>query len=154
MLELQAVIEAVKGLLEERFPGEPRYTEILPKGFQRPSSLVESGPVELTDASAECLEVTAGIKVTLFAKVDSYHNSNSAELSRRMMSVLELFAVGYLEVGDRRLHVIGNVGKCGLDYAEVTLSLRYQDDRPGGEEWPLMGEVQTIVEGGISNGTA
>lgn len=146
MLALNAVLEAAKGLLGERFPGEARYTNQVPKNFTRPSFLVEGGPLRMADADCGALDITAEVKITCFTPVDAYYNSDSAELIRRMTAVQELFAVGYLRVGDRALHVVGNTGEYFLDFAEVTVALQYQDDRPGAEDWPLMGEAHINIK--------
>ena len=59
MLSFLAITEAVKGLVEERYPGNTVYMERVPVDFARPSFLVELGPVEMLDASCGCLEVKA-----------------------------------------------------------------------------------------------
>lgn len=149
MLELTAIMGAVKALLEERLSGEPCYLGVLPDEFSRPSSLVESGAVEMTDGTAGCLGMTTTVKVTLFPSVDANQNNDSEEVARRMMNVLELFAIGYLGVEDRALHVIQNTGQCQSDRAVITVQVQYQDDQPGEEDWPMMSEVQTNLKGEI-----
>lgn len=151
MLSFSAIIDAAEGLLRERFPGEAYYRERVPVDFVRPSFLTELGPTEMADASWECLEVQAVVKVTAFAPVDEYQNSSAEELMRRMAAVQELFGVEGLRVGDRVLHVAANKGNCQLDYAEVTVTFKYQDDRPtSGKDWPLIEtvRVKTNLEGG------
>ena len=43
--------------------------------------------------------------------------------------------------------MIANKGNCQFDYAEASVSFQYQDVRPGGEDWPLMGEVNVNMKG-------
>lgn len=152
MLTPKEIMDAVQELLEERFPEEKVYRNLTPTGFSRPSWLIYLGPIAMLDASAGCLEVRASMKVTAFVTVDEYHNSHMDELQRRMMAVQELFAVEGLRVSDRVLHVVGNTGESQFDFAEVTVTLHYQDDRPGAEDWPLMGEIQVSVRDGGTPG--
>ena len=97
----------------------------------------------MLDASCACLEVKATVVVTAFVEADDYYNSHVPDLMTRMGAVQELFAVDGLQVEDRFLHVTANKGNCQFDYAETSITFQYQDDRPGGDEWPLMGEIQT-----------
>lgn len=142
MLTPKEIVDAVAGLLEERFPGDPVYRNITPIGFQRPSSLVTYTTQRMTDASYNAVEIEAGVSLVVFVAVDEYHNSHMDELVRRMSAAQELFAVEGLRVGDRVLHVTGNAGIPNFDYAEIAITLRYQDDRPTqGQDWPLIEEV-------------
>jgi len=143
MLTPKQILDAVAGLLKERFPGEPVYQNITPIGFARPSSLVTYTSQKMADASCATVEVEAGVAVDIFVAVDEYHNSHLEELARRMTSVQELFAVEGLEVEDRVLHVAGNAGTVNFDFAEISITLRYHDDRPReGRDWPLVEEVR------------
>ena len=42
MVTQNAVIDAVKTAIRQRFPDEPVYVNVLPKNFERPSFLVEN----------------------------------------------------------------------------------------------------------------
>lgn len=146
MVELTKIVEAVQGLIGERFPGEEVHTGRVPSGFTRPSFLVELGPVELADASCGCLELKVAVKATAFVEADEYGNSHVPELLRRMAALQELFAAEGLRVEDRVLSLQKSVGNCQFDYAEVTATLQYQDDRPGEKDWPLMGDIRTKIK--------
>lgn len=146
MLSFNAILDAVVDLLNERFPADKIYTNLVRKGFSRPSFLVELEKIEMEDASAATLELSVPVKVTVFTEVDECHDSHMEGLVRRMAAVQELFAVEGLRVNDRVLHVGMVEGECNYDYAEVTVPLHYLDDRPGGREWPLMGEIGARVE--------
>lgn len=145
MLSLQNIREAVGSLLGERFPGQNTYHNLVPQDFSRPSFLIEIGPTSISDVSCDLVEMEIALTVTCFVEVDEYYNSHVEELEARMMSVQELFCVGYLKVQNRALHVISNRGQCGFDYATVTVTFRYRDDRPKQGEWPLMGAVHTKI---------
>lgn len=148
MLSINEILESVKGLLAERLPDIPLerfYTNRTPVDFERPAALITFGRITMEDASCACVEVTLPVVIDLFVAVDEYHNSHIEELARRMLAVQELFAAGALLVGDRALHVVFNEGNCNFDYAEITVTLRYQDDRPGGEDYPLIASVRTTI---------
>lgn len=147
MLNINDVVEALAGMIGEYFPDETVYQNRIPTDFVRPSFLVEAGAIQMSDASSECVDINAQFVVTTFVETDEYYNSHIPELRRRMMAVQELLAVGYLKVGGRYLHISGNMGEPFFDYAEIKLTLSYQDDRPGGEDWPLMGEVNVNMKG-------
>lgn len=154
MLNPNTILTALEERLGERFPGRRVYRDLVPEGFERPSFLVSLGSVEMADASCDTLDVKTQLVVTAFETVDRYHNTHVAALAGTMMLVQELFAAAYLRVGDRALHVAGNKGEYHYDYAEITVTLSYQDDRPGGETWPPMGAVSLNLTGGIADGTA
>lgn len=146
MIAPKETMDAVAEVLEERFPGETVYRNLVPTGFTRPSFLLAYGPVKLKDATCGTLDVETGLTITAFVTVDEYHNSHVDELHRRTAAVQELFAVEGLRVGDRVLHVVGNTGSVNFDYSEVQVLLRYRDDRPvEGRDWPLMETVTTGV---------
>ena len=146
MLSLQSIREAIGSLLSERFPGETIYHNLVPQDFARPSFLVEIGATSVSDASCGLIELEIPIMVTCFVKTDEYYNSHIEDLEARMMSVQELFCVGYLQVQNRALHVVSNKGQCGFDYATAAITFRYKDDRPTQGQWPLMGAVHTKIK--------
>jgi len=149
MISIETIISAAEDLVAGQFSSDEKYRNLTPRDFKRPSFLFEGGPVKTAPAGISLLEVTATITITIFVEVDAYHNSHIQELEQRMMSVKELFAVGYLRVGDRALHVINTDGNYQFDFATVQVTLNYLDDCPGdGKTWPLMGEVHTTIKEG------
>lgn len=151
MVKPNDLLEAVKGLLRTRYPELPEealYTNYAPSGFLRPSFLVETGPRTMVSAGRNTLEVEAVVIVTAFATVDKIRNSQIEVLEERTMDVQLLFAAGKLEIGRRgddeyrALEVESVAADVGNDWGEVTVTLRYLDDRPlEREEYPLMGEA-------------
>ena len=59
----------------------------------------------------------------------------------------ELFAIGFVRVGDRALHVDSDVtSRTADDGMEVTITLHYLDEAPGeAETEPPITEVQTTM---------
>ena len=146
MVSFNAILEAGRELLEGRFPGETVYVNLAPSGFTRPSFLAALGEIHMEDAGADTLALSLPLELKAFVEVDSYHHSHIPELITRTAAVMELFAVSGLRVGDRVLGVAETRAEYNYDYADITVLLSYHDDRPGGEDWPLMGEITTKTE--------
>ena len=130
--------EALKESLDALFPGELIYENETPKNFVRPSSLLEMGKRTMTDLTAAQVNVTQEVQVTLFDEVDAYHNSQVQVLEERQLRLMEALAGGYLRVEDRALDISDVAGQVFLDYAEVTFTLTWAEDRRAAETRPLM----------------
>ena len=117
MITNNYIADAIAGLVEKAFPGEPVYRDYAPTGFQRPSNLVEM--------SGGKFYPTFGC-----GQVEPYHQQDDMELTRRQMKLLGLFLPGYVKVKDRAPHVLdeGEMGN-GLDFAALTVTLSYVLDR-------------------------
>jgi hypothetical protein len=140
-MTLQDILGGVKAALEAEWPDAPVYQNRRPKGFARPSFLVEGGPVTQDEMGGQMEQFTAKVTVTAFLPTDSYHNSDAAELSRRMSEVMALFAGGYVQIGARCPRVTALTGDYGFDYAEVIATLGWNEAWQEGEEYPLMREL-------------
>lgn len=140
----QKISAAIAQALEETFPGETVYHDIVRRDFARPSSLVVLEKVELDPASfgLAAVELRFQWKLTTFAKVDEVHDSHLLELTARAMALLALFGQGYVKVADRALKVRSATADTGgYDAAEVTAALTLTVDR--GEFTP--GEMLDIM---------
>ena len=76
------------------------------------------------------MELRPQLTLTTFVKVDSYHQQDTQELTRRQMILMGLFLPGYIKVKDRAPHVLdeGEMEN-GLDFAAITVTLSYTLDR-------------------------
>lgn len=131
MITNNDIADAIAGLVEKAFPGEPVYRDYAPTGFQRPSNLVEiSGGKFYPNFGCGQVELRPQFTLTTFAEVDSYHQSDDMELIRRQMKLMGLFLPGYVKVKDRAPHVLdeGEMEN-GLDLAALTVTLSYVLDR-------------------------
>lgn len=140
----QKIGAAIAQALEETFPGETVYHDIVRRDFARPSSLVVLDKVELDPASfgLAAVELRFQWKLTTFAKVDEVHDSHLPELTARAMALLALFGQGYVKVADRALKVRSATADTGgYDAAEVSVVLTLTVDR--GEFTP--GEMLDIM---------
>lgn len=131
MITNNDIADAIAGLVEKAFPGEPVYRDYAPTGFQRPSNLVEiSGGKFYPSFGCGQVEIQPKFTLTTFAEVDSYHQSDDMALTRRLMKLMGLFLPGYVKVKDRAPHVLdeGEMEN-GLDFAALTVTLSYVLDR-------------------------
>lgn len=129
MLRINAILDGVEELTAEAFPGLKRYRNLVRKNFERPSFLVEVGRQTMEDATRHTVERTAQVKVTFFETVDDYHDSQIETLSDRLTAALALYSGGAIRVGDRFLDLSDAAGEVFNDYAELTFTLSWQDDR-------------------------
>ena len=132
MLKINAILAAVTELVSQRFPQLTPYQNVVHKGFSRPSFLVSVTKQTMEDATRWAVERTAQVKVTFFEPVDDYHDSQISALAERLTLALELFSVAAIQVDDRALDVSSVSGDYFNDYAEVTFTLSWQDDRETG----------------------
>jgi len=146
MLTPNSIIDAVNDLLVEKYPKAPVYVNLRPKDFERPSFLVELVDMKRADVNYSTVSVAAKIAVTCFVDVDGRYNSDVVKLAEKQGGVMDMFANGYLAVGDRCISVEAAEG--GIDFSDcyVDLQLAYFDDRPiPGETLPLMDAVITAT---------
>lgn len=129
MLRINAILDAVEALTGETFPKLKGYRNLVHKNFERPSFLVEVGKQTMEDATRRIVERTAQVKVTFFETVDDYHDSQIEVLSDLLTKALVLYSGGAIQVGDRFLDISDTTGEVFNDYAELTFTLSWQDDR-------------------------
>ena len=129
MLRVNDILLAVEALTQERFPSLSAYRNVVRKGFKRPSFLTEVGKQTMEDATRWTVARTAQVKITFFETVDDYHDSQIETLSDRLTVALELFSCAAIQVGDRYLDISATAGEVFNDYAELTFTLSWQDDR-------------------------
>lgn len=129
MLRVNDILLAVEALTQERFSDLKAYRNVVRKGFKRPSFLTEVGKQTMEDFTHFTVDRTAQVKITFFETVDDYHDSQIETLSDRLTVALELFSCAAIQAGDRYLDISGVSGEVFNDYAELTVTLSWQDDR-------------------------
>lgn len=145
------VTEAVVERLKEAFPGETVYTDLVPRDFERPSSMVELAGVSLDPLSfgLSGVDLLYKVKITTFSTVDEVHASHLPVLDLRAMLVLGAFAAGYIQVKDRAPKVRSMEADTSFfDCAVVTLTLALTLDRAdfvGSELYELMQNLEMQV---------
>ena len=138
---------AVRAKLEEVFPGEMIYEDLVPSGFTRPSNLVELGKISLDPLSLGngAVSLRYEFKLTTFCEVDQVHNSHLPTLDLRAMTIMGAFASGYLKVADRAPKITALAADTSLyDAAEVQLVLTLTVDRKDFLPEALVEIMQTL----------
>lgn len=129
MLRINAILDALEQLMKERFPDSEGHRNLVYKEFKRSAFLVEVGKQTMDTATRGTVDRTAQAKVSLFEPVDVRHNSQVEVLADKLTLVLELFSCPAIQVDDRYLDISNVSGDYFNDYAEVTFTLSWQDDR-------------------------
>ena len=149
MLRIEEIKDALEELLGKTFPDCMPYRNLVRKGFQRPSFLTEVGRQTMEDATRYAVDRTAQAKVTFFETVDEYHDTQVEKLEARLSVGMLLLSQGALPAGDRYLDVSGVAGEAYNDYAELTFTLSWQDDRElAGEDAALLEDIDITVDCG------
>ena len=138
---------AICAKLEEVFPGETVYQDLVQSGFTRPSNLVELGKISLDPLSLGngAVSLRYEFKLTTFCEVDQVHNSHLPTLDLRAMMIMGAFAAGYLKVADLAPKVTSLAADTSLyDAAEVHLVLTLTVDRKDFLPETLVEIMQTL----------
>ena len=129
MLRSAEILDALEEQMGKAFPDCMVYRNVVRRNFQRPSLLVEVGRQTMEDATRYAVDRTAQAKVTFFETVDDYHDTQVEVLEARLSAGMLLLSRGALPAGDRYLDVSDVAGEAMGDYAELTCTLSWQDDR-------------------------
>ena len=144
------ILDRLKEMIEEKFPGETVYTNLTPSDFVRPSTLIVQDGCDVdVSMGTKLIEMRPTFTLTTFVEVDEYHHSHLSALDLRQMKLVSLLIPGYIKIGDRAPKVAAiNLGG-GYDYDTVTVTFRYTLDRREFEESklvPIMGELHLKKE--------
>lgn len=157
MVTLNDILEQLKKLVREKFPGEDVHLNLCPQGFTRPCTLIElDGCTGNVGHGCQSVELRPTVRLTTFVEVDEYHRSHLVALHLRQMTLLGLFLPGCIRVKDRAVKV-GQGGRedeliqldGGWDYDTVTVPLVYTLDRADFEDiqqQPMAGELHIRQE--------
>ncbi len=140
------ILHGIMDRLRERWPEERYYSDYAPQNFERPAFLVEVGKVAQEEAGGYDTRFTMEGKITIFLPVDPYHHSHVPSLCDREAEVMSLFGRGYFPAGRRNPHVDRITADHGYDYAEVILSISFNERwEPEEEEYPLLQSVSVRI---------
>ena len=151
------ILERLKELVQDKFPGEDVHLNLCPERFTRPCTLIEqTGCTGNVGFGCQTVELRPTVRLTTFVEVDEYHHSHLADLHLRQMILLGLFLPGFIKVKDRAVKVgLGDQADeliqldGGWDYDTVTVPLVYTLDRGDFEDIPQlpdMGELHIRQE--------
>lgn len=126
--DIQAVI--IKRL-NETFPGEQVYEDLTPRGFARPSNMVQLDAISSEQSGRNVVKLLFNFKITTFAEVDEIHHSHLAVLDFRSMMIVAAFAGGgYIKVAERAPTIVScTADTTSYDFAEVVLTVSLTYDR-------------------------
>ncbi len=123
------------------------YVQECPKDFNRPSFLLEFVKLSQRDANRITVEKTVYFTITCFTEIDKHYRSDREKLASLQENVLQLFAKGYVAVGDRAVKVQGSNGGMETDRAYIDLQFEYFDNRTDEEDdTPLIASVTTKIK--------
>ena len=137
--------------LKEAFPGETVYTDLVPRNFKRPCSMVELASLSLDPLShgLSGADLLYQVRITTFSVVDEVHASHLPVLDLRAMMVMGAFASGCLRVKDRAPKVRSMEADTSFfDCVPITLTLALTLDRAdfiGPEVFELMRRLEMQI---------
>ena len=130
MLYPQDIIDRLKELVEEKFPGEPVYLDTLPNGFARPSNYITLGKFTGDAGFAPRLvEFSPVIELVTFPERDAHALSSQREVNRRQMLLTAILMPGFIKVKGRAPKVAKLALEGGTDFASVTATFSYAVSR-------------------------
>lgn len=149
MIKAKDILTAVNVIIAENYSNYTVYVQACPKDFTRPSFLLEYVRLSRRDVNFSTFEKTVYITITCFISVDKYFRSDMDELVELQENILQLFADGYVNVGNRSIKVKSSTGGIDFDRAYIDLQFEYFDNRTDAEdEIPLVESVQTEIQEG------
>lgn len=132
----------LKKLLQNMNPVAAVYENNLPRGFVRPSYLIETIRTRRVKASAGLISIAVEMSITCFAQVDAFGNSPQTALVTMQDDVMALFDSGYLPVGERSPLVSASAAGINPGESYVDLTVQYSDEpKTKKEEYETMADV-------------
>lgn len=151
MIQIADITAVIEEKMKETFPGEPVYTDLVPRDFQRPCNMVELTGVGLDPLmyGLSGVDMLYQYQITTLSTVDEVHASHLPVLDLRAMLVLGAFGSGYIRVKDRAPKVRSiEADTSFFDCVPVTLTLALTLDRAdfvGPELYELMQNLEMQV---------
>lgn len=145
MIAKKDILDAVNRALVSLGKGWTVYRDALPEQFDRPSYHIQLGKRSSKPVTRWSREIEQPVSILCIGALNADGNADTDALAQASDDVAELFAQGFLRVGNRALHIDGDATQRPADDGmEVSMTLRYFDETPGGEETlPNMGEIHT-----------
>lgn len=142
MLDSIKIMDAINGLLVEKYPNHTVYIDPCPKQFERPSFLIEIITVDQEAVNRRTIQETVYITITCFDETDDYKHSDTTNLLTVQQGVLDIFRSGYILVDGRAVKVKASSGGRDFDKAFVDVQVEYFEDRSDtADTTPLINEV-------------
>lgn len=149
MITQKDILTSINRRIAEAYPNYTVYVNESPKDFKRHSFMLEYVKTSRRDINFNTIEKTAYFTITCFVPVDEHHRSNTDELADIQEDILQLFSVGYVNVGNRAIKIQSSTGGIDFDRAYIDLQFEYFDNRTDTEDnAPLVESVQTEIQEG------
>ena len=147
MIAKKDILDAVNRALVSLGRGWTVYRDGLPEQFDRPSYYIELGTRSSKPATRWARELAQPVSFRGIGALNAAGTAATDAPAQASDDVAELFAIGFVRVGDRALHVDSDVtSRTADDGMEVTITLHYLDEAPGeAETEPPITEVQTTM---------
>lgn len=129
MLTQKQILDAVDEQLARLFTDITLYRNAEPTEFERPSAMTRISSQTMAMRTFRTVQRTVNVLVTLFCKVDDYHNTDIDDLFKQSDRVMEHFSAPGLKVADRTLDIGTVTCNPQADFAEITIPLTWDDDR-------------------------
>lgn len=146
MLEANEILDAINGLLVDRWPDRIVYCDDVPQEFTRKSFAILEDSVKVEDGGPDCVEITASYMILGYLPKDRRGHVDRLGLNRLLRQIQDLFRGGRLFVSDRALPITECSGSIEEGAAFVDLTLTFYDDREPAKEKPIMQHVQMRTE--------
>lgn len=144
MVKINDIFDSINKLIISPFPTDTVYPQSCPKDFDRPSFLIEYIKTTKIDINRTTVEKTAYFTITRFVEKDEYYRSNRLLLAEHQETIVDLFNIGYVTVGDRAIKVKSSTGGIDVDRAYIDLQFEYFDNRTDAEDTtPIITSVTT-----------
>lgn len=125
MIETLDIIKAIELAVEPIKEIKQCYTSLLPKGFKRPSILIEPRERKVSDASAHTVFIAETIRIITVAKLTEHGLVDNMELTDLQDKVAALFDKGKLLVGDRQLSVSATQQGRDFDISFLDITIKF-----------------------------
>lgn len=148
MIKPVDIMTAINKKIVETFPYAV-YIQRCPKDFVRPSFWIEYVTTSRRDVNRSTVAKTVFFTITCFAPLDKHNRVNPEELMKFQEDVIQLFADGFLTVGDRAIKVQSSTGGIDDDRAYIDLQFEFFDNRSDAvDDTPLIRSVEIKLEEG------
>jgi hypothetical protein len=149
VVKINDIFDSINKLIISPFPTDTVYIQRCPKDFDKPSFLLEYIKTSKRDINRSTIEKTAYFTITRFVEKDEYYRSNPLLLAEQQETIVDLFNIGYITVGDRAIKVKSSAGGIDTDRAYIDLQFEYFDNRTDAvDATPLMTSVTTNLQEG------
>lgn len=139
----KAVLDAVNIQLAKAFDDCTIYRNREPVKFLRPALLIISPYQSRASAAKNLVAETLYLTVTCLPQIDDTECCDTDILCDMQQKIIDLFAAGYIIVGERAIKIIASSGGQDLDRAWVDITCQYHISTAMPDDAPKIGKIET-----------